>query len=615
MTITEYLIELEEELKFLPKGKKESTLIVYREKINNMLDYGEDENKIVESLPKPKEIAENLYLAEGINYLDKRQKQVKQKDNFKAVVSALIIVLLVSSVFVILWFSISSVVKIFGLLFSLKGVLEITISLFLVLSYVLVLFLVTIYIVDLLHMIFNMLLENVLRPFNKNPKFLDNSVMDYIDKLTKKPKLLGKILGVAFVVLVLFLGIGYFTKTYFYRSISSIKSDEYVEVIDLTEYLNEHKFKIDVDAANVIISKGDKFQMTVSSEFNRNNNIQVVNNVVSYTTDSIKEFDVFGLFSEPTPYIELTIPHNVELEIKVLTGMIQLDKMILNTLNANLESGNIIIYDSNIDNVNIYTSRGGINLTNCSFVKASIESRAGTAMLENVNGNELSYINGAANVDMKKLVFNKFNVNTETGHVFINNLHATNLIIDAQSSTIDLKKINTQNFINIKSTLESSITLYESKTNQLNVLTNGGTFTGYYLDMNGSVETTGSVMLSYIQGNFDVKALGRYLDIHEYIGETLNVQTQSSEATLKFIKANTIKYNANSSTTIMNLVFGKDMVVRDGRGDIVFDNNKDICKDDELALYDKYYQKIERLDITPSANFNVNGDVKLGAWE
>ena len=47
MTVIEYLIELEEELKFLPKSKRESTLIVYREKINNLIDLGEDEENII----------------------------------------------------------------------------------------------------------------------------------------------------------------------------------------------------------------------------------------------------------------------------------------------------------------------------------------------------------------------------------------------------------------------------------------------------------------------------------------------------------------------------------------------------------------------------------------
>ena len=51
---------------------------VYREKINNLIDLGEDEEKITASLPKPNEIAEGLYSSEGINYLEKKKKQSKR---------------------------------------------------------------------------------------------------------------------------------------------------------------------------------------------------------------------------------------------------------------------------------------------------------------------------------------------------------------------------------------------------------------------------------------------------------------------------------------------------------------------------------------------------------
>ena len=141
MNVIEYLIELEEELKFLPKSKRESTLIIYREKINNLIDFGESEEKIVASLPSPQSIAEGLYSSEGIDYLEKRKKQSKQKANFKAIVSAFIILLLVSSTIVLTWFTFGSIIRVSSLVFRLKGILEIVINTILVLSYILVLFL------------------------------------------------------------------------------------------------------------------------------------------------------------------------------------------------------------------------------------------------------------------------------------------------------------------------------------------------------------------------------------------------------------------------------------------------------------------------------------------
>ena len=367
MTVIEYLIELEEELKFLPKSKRESTLIVYREKINNLIDLGEDEEKIVSSLPEPKDIAEGLYSTEGIDYLSKRQKQAKQKANFKAVVSAFVILLLVSSTIVLTWFVFGSIIKISGLVFQLKGLLEIVINSCLVISYIFLLLLVYIYLIDLFHMIFNMLLENVLIPFNKNPKFLDNSLMDYIDKFTKKPKLLGKALSVTAIILFVFLCIGYFTKTYFYRSFSDIKSEEHVEIIDLSMYSNIKKLLIDVDSSNIIITKGDSLKLTVSSEFERTNKIEVINETLKFTTDSLQEFDMFGLFSEPIPYIEITIPDDLTLTCLNKEGIINLSSVMIKDLSLSTNSGNIILTDSKLQNINIYMEKGGINITNCNF--------------------------------------------------------------------------------------------------------------------------------------------------------------------------------------------------------------------------------------------------------
>ena len=133
-------------------------------------------------------------------------------------------------------------------------------------------------------MIFNMLLENILVVFDKNPKFLDNSIMDYIDKLTKKPKLFGKILAVSAGCLLMFLIVGFFTKTYFYRSFVEAKTEEYVEILNYNNSTFD-KFIIDVDSANIYISKGDEFKIIVSSEFDRNNQLTHSNSTLTFTTD------------------------------------------------------------------------------------------------------------------------------------------------------------------------------------------------------------------------------------------------------------------------------------------------------------------------------------------
>ena len=348
-----------------------------------------------------------MYSSEGIDYLEKRKKQSKQKANFKAIVSVFIILLLVSSTIVLTWFTFGSIIRVSSLVFRLKGILEIVINTILVLSYILVLLLVYIYLLDLFHMIFNMLLENVLVPFDKNPKFLDNSIMDYIDKFIKKPKLLGKVLSVSALILFVFLIIGYCTKTYFYRSFANVKSEEVVQEIDLSTYKDINKILLDVDSANILFSKGTNLSIKVSSEFERTNKIQQIDKTLKFTTDALKEFDMFGLFSEPVPYIEITIPEQLSITCLNKSGIIQFDNVVLNDLTLTANSGNVIIYESVFNDLNLLIQKGGINITNCSFNNASIESRAGSVLLENNKCNDLKYINGAAKVNINNTVLNK----------------------------------------------------------------------------------------------------------------------------------------------------------------------------------------------------------------
>ena len=414
MTIREYLIELEEELKFLPKNKRESTLIVYREKINNLIDLGESEEKIIAELPSPREIAESQYSSEGIDYLDKRKKLTKQKATTKAIISAFVLLMLVSAVVVLSWFTFGSIIKIVGLIFKVKGILEIVINTCLVISYIAVLLLAYIYLLDLLHMIFNMLLENILIVFDKNPKFLDNSLMDYIDKLTKKPKLFGKILAVTAGCLLMFLVIGYFTKTYFYRSFSEIKTEEYVETLTYNNSTFD-KFVIDIDTANIVLSTGEEFKIIVSSEFERNNLLTLTDSTLTFTTDTLQEFDMFGLFTEPIPYIEIIVPQNLNIICKTHSGFIQMEKSNLNDLTIQTNSSGVFISESSMNKVNISQNKGGLQISNSNFNIGTINTIGGSVLLEKNTCVELNYINDTAKVNINDTVLDKLTLSSNTG--------------------------------------------------------------------------------------------------------------------------------------------------------------------------------------------------------
>ena len=77
MSVNEFLIALYEELKYLPKKKREQIINLYREKMNLMLDSGEAELKVVSSFKSPKELADKIYEEEGVDYLTRYKKHKK----------------------------------------------------------------------------------------------------------------------------------------------------------------------------------------------------------------------------------------------------------------------------------------------------------------------------------------------------------------------------------------------------------------------------------------------------------------------------------------------------------------------------------------------------------
>ena len=77
MSVNEFLIALYEELKYLPKKKREQIINLYRDKMNLMLDTGEPELKVVSSFKSPKELADQIYNEEGIDYLTRYKNKRK----------------------------------------------------------------------------------------------------------------------------------------------------------------------------------------------------------------------------------------------------------------------------------------------------------------------------------------------------------------------------------------------------------------------------------------------------------------------------------------------------------------------------------------------------------
>ena len=82
------------------------------------------------------------------------------------------------------------------------------------------------------------------------------------------------------------------------------------------------------------------------------------------------------------------------------------------------------------------------------------------------------------------------------------------------------------------------------------------------------------------------------------------MNTDKTETSLEYIKADYLEYNGNKSTTTLYYMFGKNMKITETKEDLHLDNDKSISVYDETK-YNKYYQKIEQLIISPFVSYRV----------
>ena len=141
MTKKEFLEALVEELRYLPAKQVNEVLKHYRDKIDVEIDYGTPEEKVIENMKTPKEIAENIYKMHGVNYLEKRKKNVKFKNICISILNSILIlaclmIFIVGSIFV--FRIIGNMASLIIHAFTFRSVLDIILTCVAVLGYMLV---------------------------------------------------------------------------------------------------------------------------------------------------------------------------------------------------------------------------------------------------------------------------------------------------------------------------------------------------------------------------------------------------------------------------------------------------------------------------------------------
>ena len=317
MTVNEYLIELEEELKYLPKNKRKQLIATYRTKFNVDIDLGIPEEKITSSYKTPSEVAKEMYESEGVNYLERRKRTTKSNNIFKMILSIIGLIITCSAALILSYYMGYSVFRLFKLMFFLEGAKEIICMLLFIIPFIIVLILVYLYLVDIIILIFNFLLERFMNGLEKEYKYADFSIIDIIEEKINKKKIFKKILIASAICFVLFGFVNYFLKTYLYRSFKKVAPDKY-EINEIIE-TDKTKLTLDIDEAKVNFIKGSNLSINIKSEFSIKSKLFLT--PILSTKLSVSRIPAVSIIFNSKPSIDI-IPSTVSLVVPSISDVI-----------------------------------------------------------------------------------------------------------------------------------------------------------------------------------------------------------------------------------------------------------------------------------------------------
>ena len=557
--INDFLNELEKELIYLKPKDASEVLKFYRDKINVAMDYEDDENKIISTLPTPKKIAEDIYKSKGKDFLTKRKKQVNTSAKIKAILSIGLVLAIVAFLFTITIFVFSALLQLFKLIrmsFITNDLVDIlTLDLFL-LAYILVLGIIYIYFFDLMYILISHFIYPFLYEFvkkDKEYKALSFTISGLIEKIFKKKGILGKVLLVIFVALIVFAISNIVTKGYIYRSINDEVS--LVEEVVIEDYIDE--IKINESTTFVKVFYGDVNNLTLKyyNEFKDELKYSITDN--DLVIDSIKQnlFDLFGILDEPLSKLEIILPINNNLK--------KLD------ISLNMGYFDIVDYKGNL-----YLDIKGTNST-----YAITRSNFDSLIVDGYNLNVACEDNKISNADIK-LEDGKVNfVKNEITNLVVNN-HLVDLIIqDANIDNINISSVSSRTVLD---KINASEITFKDRNSESSLQ--------YIYATNANVSSYGSSDVEIYKSIFE---------------GTLSLDNSIGNFDLSYIKANNIVTEFESGNVEMYYI---NRNVIDARDDFLIKYNEFISKSN--FVFSTYKTKV----VITSSSFNdVSCDFKEGS--
>lgn len=602
-TIVEYLQELENQLKYLPKKEIRSVVKSYQTKINNALDYGEKEEKILRDLPTPEEVAKNIYDAQGINYKDQRSKQLKQKafiDAISSLILATATLLIFVGIFAYIGYMIYSLAITIPTFFSYKA-LEAIIMVFFLVAYILVTIVSSLYIIDLMLLLVDFLLERFFRimpkAYEKFLKFKEFSFNGLCDKLTKKSKSLSKIFGITFIIFIALGIMSVVTKTYLYRALMDIPGTNHIEEVLLNDDVSE--IKIENYEMKVRVLAGEELKIKYQSEFNRAFTCEIINGVAVVTTNNSRSIDFFNLLKEPVHLLTITVPNDTidKLTIDIAKGTLAMEDVEVEKMDLEINSGKVALQDLNTEDFTLVTNKADVYLSNSVIEKATFSFEEGLFTTTNDKINDLTINNRRSNIGIKELNTNNFTFNNDLGTVVVEKMNSDNFNYLTNSSINNINNF-TYKTAKIETRLASEITLNKLEGEELTgIIPNGfikiaNSLTDADIDALG-----GNVYLTNVTGDIDILSTGTKMEVYDCITSSMIIDITNCQAHFENLKIDDFTLKTNDVIAIMIDIVGDNFTFDLNRGSVELYNNENVGKITRL--------EIKRERVTPAIDDGV----------
>lgn len=563
MTKKEFLEDLVDELRYLPPKQVNEVLKHYRDKIDVEIDYGAPEEKVIDGMASPKEIAENIYKMHGINYLDRRKKSVKFKNICFSIISgilmlACLMLFIVGSIFV--FRIIGNMVFLIIHSFSFDSVLDIILTSVAIAGYMIVMVIAYIYVLDLFMILMSELLSKILNAFDKTRgkvyPFMEFTFTNYFNKITKKPKFLLRVLGGCAVVFIIFGISSYATKGYFYRSINDVTIKK--EIVEIDKPFN--KININANELNVVVKENaslDKVNLTYDYEFDKMI-YDVKDGVLSITNNNKKMFDLLNVIKTPSPKVTIEIPTGYDtnnLDIKLDYGRVVIEESVIQNVKVYILSGDMAVIKNKINNldVEIYSGKFVSSLNNITSMK--LTQKAGECSSTEDDINKLNHNNASSKVHFVNTSINDYQFVNSSGTIYFEKVTGTKINFLSKTSVNELYDLMFDEAqLKIQSTGNLKVIRSYFKTLEVISTNNSYQTLEHIKAENIKVDgTSGLIVCEKINENYTNDEIEKLGDYAEY-GRNYNaISTPETVMMVKSLKADFTFNNSNVKEFELNM--------------------------------------------------------------